>query len=52
MDNEPATPLHEAMNQVKDVVEESELLGVFNSPVPLDSYEIRDENSLQGFMEV
>ena len=43
MDNEPTTPLHEILDQVKDIVSESELLPVLNSPAPMDNNNIRTE---------
>ena len=46
MDNEPTTPLHEILDQVKDINQESELLVVLNSPALLDNGNIRTENSI------
>ena len=52
MDNEPTTPLHEILDQVKDINEESELLAILNSPAPLDNGSTRTENSVQGLIEI
>ena len=52
MDNEVTTPLYKILDQVKEIVEESELLAVLNSSAPLDNDNSFAENPIKGLMPI